>query len=206
MAVPARGVLFEYGFSMPPLGLVFEFSPESISRTRTVTIKTGDAPGTRGGYDFMSPLETPRASQGIEMKAETFTFDVLFDATDKMAAGDPIATQFGVQPQIDTLRSMIEPKTQGPGGIKTLAALGQGGARAFERQEVASVLVFGWGAQVLPVFLMTYTQKELLHLPNLLPYQAKVTITLQVIESRNPFFMADRVRQVAMTALNLLSP
>jgi hypothetical protein len=205
MAVATKGALFEYGLTIPPLALVFDFNPQSISRSRSVTIKTGDAPGNRTGYDFLSPLETSRVAQGVELAAESFSIDILLDATDKMAEEDPIATQFGVQPQIDTLRSMVEPKAQGPGGVKTLASLGIGGARAFERQETASVLVFAWGMQLLPVFLTGVAQKEVLHLPNLVPYRAEMNLSMQVIESNNPFFLADKVRQTAMTALNVAS-
>ncbi|MEM7505598.1 MAG: hypothetical protein AAF415_02545 [Pseudomonadota bacterium] len=205
MAVVTKGVLFEYGITIPPLALVFDFNPQTISRSRNVTIKTGDAPGNRTGYDFFSPLETSRVAQGVELAAEGFSIDILLDATDKMNEGDAIAGQFGVQPQIDTLRSMAEPKTQGPGGVKTLASLGIGGARAFERQETASVLIFAWGMQLLPVFLTGLTQKEAMHLPNLLPYRAEMSLTMQVIESNNPFYMADKVRQTAMTALNAVT-
>ena len=96
MAVATKGVLFEYGLSLPPLALVFDFNPQSISRSRAVTIKTGDAPGNRTGYDFLSPLETSRVAQGVEMAAEGFSIDILLDATDKMAEGDAIAKTVGV--------------------------------------------------------------------------------------------------------------
>ena len=205
MAVAMKGVLFEYGFSVPPLALVFDFNPQAISRSRTVTIKMGEAPGNRTGYDFTSPLETSRVAQGVEMAAESFSIDILLDATDQMAKGDAVARRFGVQPQIDTLRSMVEPKAQGPAGLQTLAALGGGGARAFERQETASVLIFAWGLQLMPVFLTGVTQKEALHLPNLMPYRAEMGLTMQVIESNNPFTIAEKVRQTAMTALNAAS-
>ncbi|TRD16111.1 hypothetical protein [Palleronia caenipelagi] len=203
MGVMQRGMLIEYGLSLPPLALVFDFNPQQISRSRTITIKTGDAPGSRGGYDFLSPLETPRVAQGVEMQAEAFSIDILLDATDKMNEGDKIASEFGVQPQIDTLRSMLEPKVQGPTGVRTLASLSVGGAeRAFERDETASILIFHWGLQNLAVFLTGVTQKEVLHLPNLSPYRAEMQLSLQVIESANPFFTADKIRQTAMTALN----
>jgi hypothetical protein len=162
----------------------------------------GEAPGNRTGYDFLSPLDTPRVAQGVEQAAEGFSIDILLDATDKMNEGDPIAAAFGVQPQIDTLRAMVEPKSQGPVGLQTLSALGGGSARAFERQETASVLIFAWGLQLMPVFLTGVTQKEALHLPNLLPYRAEMGLTMQVIESNNPFSNAEKVRQTAMTALN----
>ena len=205
MAVETKGMLFEYGLSLPPLALLFRFNPQDISRSRTVSVKTGNAPGARGGYDFLSPLETARVAQGVEMQAESFSITIMLDATDKMNDGNVIASQFGVQPQIDTLRSMAEPKTQGPGGVKVLSSLGMSGTRAFERQEVASVLIFAWGAQLLPVFLTGVTQKETLHLPNLMPYRAEMGLTMQVIESSNPFFLADKVRQTMGTALNLIS-
>ncbi len=203
MAVETKGVLFEYGLTIPPLALVFQFNPQEISRSRTVTVKTGNAPGSRGGYDFLSPLETARVSQGVEMQAESFSIDIMLDATDAMHEGNAIASQFGVQPQIDTLRSMAEPKNQGPGGVQVLSSLGLSGTRAFERQETASVLVFAWGMQLLPVFLTGVAQKEALHLPNLMPYRATMSLTMQVIESANPFFLADKVRQTMGTALNL---
>lgn len=202
MAVATRGILFEYGLSLPPLALIFDFNPQQISRSRTATIKMGNAPGARLGFDFLTPLETPRASQGVELQGESISISILLDATEKMQKGDPIAGQFGVQPQIDTLRSMLEPKIQGPGGLQVLSSIAGGGARAFERNESASVLVFAWGFQFLPVFLTGVSQNESLHLPNLAPYRAEITLTMQIIESNNPFFMAEKVRQTAMTALN----
>lgn len=205
MAVATKGALFEYGLTLPPLALVFDFNPQDISRTRTATIRTGEAPGARTGFDFLSPLETGRVAQGVELAAETFSIKILLDATDKMAEEDAIATTFGVQPQIDTLRSMLEPKAQGPAGLQVLASLGGGGARAFERAESASVLIFAWGLQFLPIFLTGVAQKEMLHLPNLHPYRAEIDLTMQVIESNNPFTTADKIRQTAMTALNAVS-
>ena len=85
MAVATKGMLFEYGLSLPPLALVFDFNPQDISRTRTATIRTGEAPGARTGFDFLSPLETGRVAQGVELAAESFSIKILLDATDKMA-------------------------------------------------------------------------------------------------------------------------
>lgn len=202
MAVPMKGMIFEYGLSIPPLALVFDFNPQDISRSRTATIRTGDAPGARTGFDFLSPLETSRVAQGFELNVEAVTVRILLDATDRMNDQDQVAALFGVQPQIDTLRSMLEPKAQGPAGLQVLSSLTGGGARAFERQESASVLIFAWGMQFLPCFLTGVAQKELLHLPNLVPYRAEIDLTLQIIESNNPFTTADKIRQTAMTALN----
>lgn len=203
MSLHTRGMLIEYGLSVPPLALVFAFNPQQITRSRSVTVKTGGSASARGGYDFTSPLETARASQGVELKAETLQLDILIDATDKFNKGEALAQTVGIQPQLDTLRSMVEPKSQGPGGVQLLASIGAGGDRAFQKHESASVILFTWGAIILPVFLTGITQKEVMHLPSLLPYRAEVQLSMQVIESDNPFYRADKIRQTAMTALNV---
>lgn len=197
-----RGALIEYAVSLPPLVLMFEFNPEQISRSRTITVRTGSAPGTRGGYDFMLPTETPRVAQGVSVQPETLTIDVLFDATDRMNNGDPIASVSGVQPELDTLRAMIEPKAQGPGGLQMLASLGAGSSRAFQRQETASVLLFAWGDHVLPVFLTSIRVEERAHLPTLVPYRAGANLSMQVIEGNNPFYRFEQIRTVASAALH----
>jgi hypothetical protein len=194
---PQRGALIEYGNAERPLELHFEFNPTTITRTRTITIKTGGAPGTRGGYDFSDRSETPRASQGVTVTPESFSVKILLDATDRMNAGDEQAAKNGIQAELDIIRSMLEPKVQTPEGARTLAAIGHGGERAFSRHQFASVLLFSWGVHTLPVF-MTQAQIELKEfLPNLAPYRAEATLTLQVIESNNPFYVEELKRQFA---------
>ncbi len=200
-----KGALVEYALAIPPLLLLFEFNPESITRTRSVTVKTGGSPATRGGYDFVSPTETSRASQGVTVNAESFTVKVLLDATDRMNEGDAIASSFGVQPELDTIRSMVEPKSQSPSGVQMLAALGQGEDRAFSHNESASVLLFVWGTHILPVFLTQVQIEEKAYFPSLVPYRAEATLTLQVIESGNPFYTVEKARQVIGAALNTAS-
>ena len=181
-----RGLLIEYGLSLPPLALQFEFNPQTLSRTRSITITTGNAPGTRGGYDFTLPSETSRVAQGVTAEPERFSMQILIDATDRMSdpssPGHATAVAVGIEPELDTLRSMVEPKSQGPGGLQTLSALGLGGGKAFQRDEHPSVLLLVWGTHVLPVFLSSVQVEESAHLPTLVPYRANVTLSFQVIE------------------------
>lgn len=202
MPIFLKGALVEYALSLPPLALVFDFNPQTISRTRTITLPSGNAPGTRGGYDFTLPTETPRVAQGVTVQPETFSIDILIDATDRLKDGDPIAQQFGIEPQLDTLRTMVEPKSQGPAGLQTLSSLGLGGSRAFQRNESASVLLFVWGTHILPVFLVSVKIDETAHLPTLFPYRATANLSMKVIETNNPFYLVEKVRQVAGAALN----
>lgn len=204
-----KGALVEYGLTIPPLILEFEFNPQSLSRTRSVSITTGNAPGTKGGYDFAFPWETSRVAQGVSVEPEQFSIDILVDATDRMAdANHPshaIANEFGIEPDLDTLRSMVEPKTQGPGGMQVLSGLGLGGERAFQRDEYPSVLLLVWGSHVLPVFLTSVQVEEVSHLPNLKPYRANVNLSFQVIEGNNPFYQVEKVRQAVGAAMNFAS-
>ncbi|NTU43092.1 MAG: hypothetical protein HGA78_08570 [Nitrospirales bacterium] len=197
--------MIEYADGIGQLTLEFEFNPAGITRTRSVTVKSGGAPGSRGGYDFMSPSEAVRAAQGVSVNAESFSIKILLDATDRMAADDPVASSFGVQPELDVIRTMLEPKPQAPEGASTLAALGQGGSRGVSRHQFPSVLLFKWGLQVLPVF-MTKAQIEVKeYLPTLVPYRAEATLDLQIIESRNPFYDAELKRQFALARQTALS-
>jgi hypothetical protein len=197
-----RGLLLEYALAIPPLALSFEFNPETISRSRTITVQRGDLPGNRGGYGFVSPLETARAAQGVSMEPESFSVRILLDATDRMNTGDEIATRFGIQPEIDTLRSMVEPKVQGPAGVLMLSSLGAVADRALFRREHPSVLLFVWGFYVLPVFLTSVTIDEKAHLPSLIPIRAEANLSMQVIESSNIFYDIEKVRQLIGAALH----
>lgn len=191
-----RGALVEYTPAMPPLAFVFDFNPQTISRTRAVTLRADNTPGHRG-YDFRAPTEAPRAAQGVTVQPETFSVEILVDATDALMRSDPVALQFGIEPQLDTLRSMVEPKAQGPDGVRLLASLGAGRERAVLSDESASVLLFVWGSHVLPVFLTSVKVDERAHLPTLVPYRANVSLTMQVLEGRNPFYLAEKLRQTA---------
>ncbi len=197
-----KGMLVEYGVSLPPTVLVFDFNPKSITRRRTITVPSTRAPGLQGGYDFLLPTEASRVAQGVVAQPETLSLTILLDATDRMDKGDLIAYQYGVEPELDTLRTMLEPKAQAPGGVLTLSSLGASEGRAFERDLSASVLLFVWGSHMLPVFLTSVSIVEQAFLPSLVPYRAEATLSLQVIESANPFYLVEQIRQAMGAGLN----
>jgi hypothetical protein len=198
----SHGFLVEYALSLPPLVLAFEFNPRQLSRNRAIAITLGNTPATRGGYDFVAPTDTARVAQGVSVEPESFDVEILLDATDRMNDNEAIARTLGIEPQLDTLRTMVEPKTQGPGGVQLLAGLGFAGQRAFGRDESPSVILFVWGSHVLPVFLKGIDVKETAHLPSLVPYRATVTLGMQVIEGNNPFYEVEKVRQLVGAAVN----
>lgn len=200
-----KGMLVEYALSLPPLAVEFEFNPESITRSRTVNFDSSALPV----IDFMTPAEGNRIAQAASVTAETISFDVLLDATDKMS--DPshimhsVANQLGIEPELAALRSMLEPKATGLGGFQVLSSLTGGASHAHERDEHLSVLLFVWGTHILPVFMTSLNIEEQAHLPLLKPYRAKATISLQILESNNPFYQAEQVQRTANAAANLLN-
>ena len=198
-----RGVLKEHTGGDNPLELHFEFNPSTITRSRAIEIEFGEGQATAGGRDFSGTSEIARVAQGATVKAESFTLKILLDATDRMNADDADANTKGVQPELDILYSMVEPKLQAPDGATTLAALSDEGSDA---QPYPSVLLFSWGTQVLPVF-MTQVQLEVkAYLPTLVPYRAEATLTLQVIQSRNDYYTPeiDRMFNSAQNAVGSL--
>jgi len=205
MIKTAHGMLLEYALSLPPLAVEFEFNPESLTRSRSVSFDGSALPIS----DFTTPGEANRIGQAASATAETITFDILLDATDKLSdTSHPmheIALVSGIEPEIATLRSMVEPKVSGPGPFQMLASLGGGGSHAHERDEHLSILLFVWGTHILPVFMTSLTIEEQAHLPLLKPYRAKASITLQVLESTNPFYQVEQVQRMVMSAANLLN-
>jgi hypothetical protein len=196
-----RGILKELTGSDNPLELSFEFNPATITRSRSIEINFGEGQATAGGRDFSGTSEIARVAQSATVKAESFTLKILLDATDRMNSGDQEAQISGVQPELDILYCMVEPKLQAPEGASTLAALS---ATSSNSQPYPSVLLFSWGKQVLPVF-MTQVQFEVkAYLPTLLPYRAEATLTLQVIQSRNDYYTAE-VRRMFDSAQKTVS-
>lgn len=193
-----RAMLVEYSLTIPPLAIAFDLNPQTLTRTRTVTLPNSATPGSRGGYDFTTPLDTPRVALGVAVQPENLSIEVMIDGSE-LPDG---RAGLGVEPQLAALRTMLEPKTQGPTGLRTLASLGATPGHAFQRDESASVVLFVWGTHVLPVFLTSVRVEEVQHLSSLVPIRAKVTISMQVIEGANPFHLAEKVRQVANAALN----
>ncbi len=165
MIKTAKGMLVEYALSLPPLLLEFEFNPESLTRSRSVSFDGSALPI----IDFTTPGEGNRIGQAASATAETITFEILLDATDKLSdTSHPmhaVATVSGVEPEIATLRSMVEPKVNGPGPFQMMASLTGGGAHAHERDEHLSVLLFVWGTHILPVFITSLSIDEQAHLP-----------------------------------------
>ena len=126
-----RGAFVEYGLSIPPLVVVFQFNPLQLSRGRTQEFSmTASTQRWEDGYgltlrDFhqgFNDLLKLRDAQYVTTHPESLGFEIRLDATDKLNEGDRITEEFGIAPQLATLELMAQPKKEGVFGALVAAA------------------------------------------------------------------------------------
>jgi hypothetical protein len=212
-----RGAFVEFGLSLPPLIVVFQFNPLTINRSRSAWVNSPlsyEAQKPAQSIDFIKTLlDTSgksliqfRNNQTIDVQQETINFDIRLDATDKLNDGDTITEQFGIAPKLSTLELMMMPKGQGLLGGTLAAALG-GSARRFVYQQDGTeppIILFVWGRKkILPVNITNMSIREEEFSTDLNPTRATVSVSLEVIEGPNlPFLYTKALRDV-MSLLNL---
>jgi hypothetical protein len=206
-----RGAFVEFGISLPPLIVVFQFNPLTITRTRTASVRTAEVPAAQGTKNLTpsKPSTKPGlfdirpAGQTIQIEKETLSFDIRLDATDKLNDGDTITEQFGIAPQLSTLELMMAPKG---GGL--LEGLLLGNLKAsfsfIDEAKNPPVILFIWGRKkVMPVNIKNMTIKEEEFSTDLNPTRATVTVSLEVIEGPNAPFLYTKALREVMSVLNL---
>ena len=209
-----RGAFVEYGLSLPPLFVVFQFNPLTITRGRTVTAANDATRQAMLQQSFVGQIKENagalfkdfRAGQTLTVTQETIGFDIRLDATDKLNQGDAITEQFGIAPQLSTLELMVTPKNQSVlGGVATLLLGGAKGSFAFFSEDKnPPIILFVWGRKkVLPVNITSMQIKEEEFSTDLNPTRATITVALGVIEGPNLPFMYTKTLKEVMSVLNL---
>jgi hypothetical protein len=224
-----RGAFVEFGLSVPPLVVPFQFNPVQLTRSRSVHIGapgatvvtaagSAGAGGTGQAFDGVrnlrqlhkdeESLSKIREQQQVEVEAETISFELRLDATDRLSVGDPVVAQFGVAPQLAALEMMLLPKndkllgaliSEGLGSL-----LGKTKGFSFTRASNPPLVLFIWGRKrVLPVNITSMNITETEFDTTLNPTRAIVAVTLSVIEGKSGPFRYSRQLQEAMGALNL---
>jgi hypothetical protein len=219
-----RGAFVEYGLSLPPLLVVFQFNPLQLSHNRSLSIKAPGSAATSGSDKTTDKVErlqkkleqtslrkfhqsekdllAIRDKQVVEVDEETFSVELRFDATDKLNDGDTISEQFGIAPQLATLESMVYPKDESLLG-EVLNMLSPRGF-SFTRSQNPPLILFIWGRKrVLPVNINSMNITETEFSPDLNPLRATVSVSLTVIEGENMVYKYSKVMKEAMSVLNL---
>jgi len=209
-----RGAFVEFGISLPPLIVVFQFNPLLITRAHTATVnrpKTSETQGTRNLGSRQQKKDLPKslirpAGQTITVNQETLNFDIRLDATDKLNAGDTLTEQFGITPQLSTLELMMLPKGESllSGAVSALLDSAKEAFTFVDQAKNPPVILFVWGRKkVLPVNIKSMMIKEEEFSVDLNPIRATVTVELEVIEGANAPFLRAKALKEAMSLLNL---
>lgn len=156
-----------------PLVIPFQYNPAKVTR----------------GFEPWNPFATDPQNQAAQTPLvqpfdphETYGFELELDATDDLAAGNPLAAATGVASRIAALRKLIQP-TEGVVGdlVASVTALVGGAARQADRPAVpVTLFVLGPGT-IVPVRITTLSVEVTEFLPSLHPHMAKVTLALQVL-------------------------
>jgi len=212
-----RGAFVEFGISVPPLMVVFQFNPLTISRSRSSYVNPPLTPmrtQSEQNADFIQQIATGGASsliqfrngQNIIVQPQTISFDIRLDATDKLDQGDTITEQFGIAPRLSTLELMMLPKSQSllGGAINALLGGKPKNFAFFDTDRNPPIILFVWGRkQILPVNITSMQVREEEFSVDLNPTRATVSVSLEVIEGPNlPFLYTEAMTEV-MSLLNL---
>ena len=210
-----RGAFVEFGISLPPLLVVFQFNPLQITRSRTSTINppktpVGTQPTQSAGFVQQLGASGPKALLGFRPAGQTITvgqeslsFDIRLDATDPR---NGIAEEFGVAPQLSTLELMMLPKNQSLLGGAISALLGGAPKQFafFDEAKNPPIILFIWGRKkVMPVNIKSMSIKEEEFSTELNPLRVTISVSLEVMEGTNaPFLYTEAMKEV-MSLLNL---
>lgn len=155
---------------------------------RVISFQYNPAKVTRG-FEPWNPFATDPQNQASQTPLvqpfdphETYGFELELDATDDMAAGNPLAVTTGVAARIAALRKLIEPTAGVVGDLVAAAsALAGGVARQADRPAVPITLFVLGPGTIVPVRITSLSVDVNEFLPSLHPHMAKVTLALQVL-------------------------
>jgi hypothetical protein len=149
--------------------VIFQYNPETMTRTITPQAAGGDA-------DKGEALRLKGPPQ------ETIKLDVAIDATDQLGNNDAVVAALGIHPTLAALEMMLYPKS---GLVIANEVLLNLGVIEIIPPE-APLTLFIWGAQrVLPVRLTDLSITEEAFDRDLNPIRAKVSVGLRVLTYRD---------------------
>jgi hypothetical protein len=220
-----KGAFVEYGLTIPPLAVVFQFNPVQLQRNRSLSFQAenevvpwwtpGEAgrpaearrmerpQGLREWHGRFDDLDEIRKNQIVSIEEETLDFELRLDAGDALETGNPVAQGFGIGPALSTLELMTQPKSESVLSEALGSLIGNTGFRA-PKTENPPMVLFIWGTQrVLPVNITSVAITETEFDAMLNPVRASVAVSLRVIEGRNSFFKYSKAAKEAMAVLNV---
>ena len=134
--------------------------------------------------------EEPDRTEILRLKGppiETIKGDIEIDATDQLAAQNPNAIQYGIQPQLSQLEFLVYPSSGVLIANEILSLIG-----TIEILPMQSALtVFAWSQQrITPVRITDIDITEEAFDPQLNPIRAKVSLTMRVLSVTDVGFLS----------------
>lgn len=176
--------------------VVFQYNPDTLTRTLTAQTVGGDAQG-----------------EALRLKGppqENITVNIEIDAADQLEKADGIATSMGLYPTLSSLEMLLYPKSALVIANEILANVGMIEIIPPE----APLTLFIWGIKrAVPVRLTTFSITEEAFDPNLNPIRAKVNLGLRVLNYQDlgllsvggALFMAHQIMKEVMATIGGVS-
>ncbi len=169
--------------SVSPLvrqGAILSLDPTSGTPLGTILLQYNPDTLTRS-LKPQSVGEEPDRSEILRLKGppiETIRGEVEIDATDQLAASDPVAMSLGIQPQLSALELLVYPSSSTLIANEVLSLLG-----TIEILPMDSALtVFAWNRnRMTPIRITELEIAEEAFDPQLNPIRAKVTLSMRVL-------------------------
>lgn len=176
-----KGALIEYGsdFLGPlPNVVVFQYNVEELDRRFAIQ---------RRETDETVPARQTEVHSAFAAPVESFTLTLKFDAADDLDADDPVATVFGVGPQLAALEKMANPAGTGAlfgavmDAVGALVGAATGATRPIPPERLPRLLFVAGPTRALPVQIASLSIRETLFDTELQPIRAEVSIGLEVV-------------------------
>jgi len=201
--MPLKGAFINLGAGVLgalPNIIVFQFNPVSV--TRSPTLLQPAAPCNGSGRS--------NANQQPGEPSESYSFSLRLDATDQLAASNPIAAASGILPALSALELLMVPK--GRLSIDLFGLAGSNGAHQHPPERLPTILFF-WGPfRIMPITINSLSINETQYDQLLNPIRAEVSVSLKVLTpcqidadatlARGAYKYSQGVKEV-MAALNL---
>ncbi len=222
-----RGAFVEWGLSIPPLIVPFQFNPVQLTRSRSISYsppndltpcppdenETNDKKkksmcpkwgSLREFHQGKFDLLTIRDRQKVSLEEESISFEIRLDASDKLDEGDIITQQFGIAPQLAALEMLVHPKDENLLAQLPSFILAPTKGFSFSKKDNPPMVLFIWGRKrVLPVNITSMNVTETEFSTDLNPVRGTVSVSLKVIEGPNPLYVYSKIMKEVMAALNL---
>lgn len=164
VANPAKGALVAVDSASTKV-IRFQYNPEKLTRSTTSTFYSGGA-------------SRPEPARFGGAPAEKIDLEARFDATEALAAGNSMAAEDGIRPQLAALELLAYPDME---SVKEQAQLyEEGTVGVVPAPAPRTLLIFGM-SRVVPVRITSINVTEELFDSNLNPIRATASISMEVV-------------------------